>query len=199
MRNAAPAASTATEARIQQELTPDEVLVQRALTEKSAFEDLVRRYQNRIYTLSFRMTGDEVEAHDLTQETFLRCYSALRTFNPELHFAPWLYRIATNLCINFLNSSRMRRRGDSSEITLQVPDRGKAPESLYEEKELRQHLHLAILSLPPKYRIVIILRHVQDRTYDEIANILDLPLNTVRTHLFRAREILRRRLTEARA
>ncbi|MDE3076997.1 MAG: sigma-70 family RNA polymerase sigma factor [Chloroflexota bacterium] len=176
---------------------PDEALARLALHHHAAFEELVLRYQNRLYSLSFRMTGDDVEAHDLTQEAFLRCYAALASFNPSLRFAPWLYRIATNLCINFLQSSRVRRRGANPEIALQLPDSGKQPELLYEEKEQRQRIHSAILSLPPKYRAVIVLRHMQDRTYEEMATILDLPLNTVRTHLFRAREILRRRLSQA--
>ena len=176
--------------------TSDEFLATEALARGEAFEELVRRYQNRIYSLAYRMTGDNVEAYDLTQEAFLRCYAALPSFNPNLRFAPWLYRIATNLCINFLQSSRVRKGGADPDLALQMPDRGKQPDSLYEEKEQRQRIHQAILNLPAKYRAVVILRHMQDRTYEEIAAILELPLNTVRTHLFRARELLRRRLYE---
>jgi len=175
---------------------PDELLATEALTRGEAFEELVRRYQNRIYSLAYRMTGDNVEAYDLTQEAFLRCYAALPSFNPNLRFAPWIYRIATNLCINFLQSSRVRKGGADPDLALQMPDRGKQPDSLYEEKEQRLRIHQAILSLPAKYRAVVILRHMQDKTYEEIAAILELPLNTVRTHLFRARELLRRRLYE---
>jgi RNA polymerase sigma-70 factor, ECF subfamily len=175
----------------------DEELARQALIEGQAFEVLVRRYQNRIYSLAYRMTGDNVEAYDLTQEAFLRCYAALPSFNPSLRFAPWLYRIATNLCINFLQSSRVRKGGADPELALQMPDRGKLPDSLYEEKEQRLRIHAAILNLPAKYRAVVILRHMQDKTYEEIATILELPLNTVRTHLFRAREMLRRRLNES--
>src|SRR5713226_1666336 len=175
---------------------PDELLATEALTRGEAFEELVRRYQNRIYSLAYRMTGDNVEAYDLTQEAFLRCYAALPSFNPNLRFAPWIYRIATNLCINFLQSSRVRKGGADPDLALQMPDRGKQPDSLYEEKEQRQRIHQAVLNLPAKYRAVVILRHMQDRTYEEIAAILELPLNTVRTHLFRARELLRRRLYE---
>jgi RNA polymerase sigma-70 factor, ECF subfamily len=177
-------------------IVPDEALATQALVRAEAFEDLVRRYQNRIYSLAYRMTGDNVEAYDLTQEAFLRCYAALPSFNPNLRFAPWLYRIATNLCINFLQSSRVRKGGADPDLALQMPDRGKQPDSLFEEKEQRQRIHTAILGLPAKYRAVVILRHMQDKTYEEIAAILDLPLNTVRTHLFRARELLRRRLYE---
>jgi RNA polymerase sigma-70 factor, ECF subfamily len=173
---------------------PDESLATEAREHGEAFEELVRRYQNRIYSLAYRMTGDNVEAYDLTQEAFLRCYAALPSFNPTLRFAPWLYRIATNLCINFLQSSRVRKGGADPDLALQMPDRGKQPDSLYEEKEQRQRIHQAILNLPAKYRAVVILRHMQDKSYEEIAAILDLPLNTVRTHLFRARELLRRRL-----
>ncbi|HLY64886.1 MAG TPA: sigma-70 family RNA polymerase sigma factor [Chloroflexota bacterium] len=172
----------------------DESLAIQSLLQAETFEELVRRYQNRIYSLAYRMTGDNVEAYDLAQEAFLRCYAALPSFNPTLRFAPWLYRIATNLCINFLQSSRVRRGGADPELALQMPDRGKQPDSLLEEKEQRQRIHAAILNLPTKYRAVVILRHMQDKTYEEIAAILCLPLNTVRTHLFRARELLRRRL-----
>src|SRR5205823_11842420 len=98
--------------------------------------------------------------------------------------------------INFLQSSRVREGGADADLVVQMPDRGKQPDSLYEEKEQRQRMHQAILNLPAKYRAVVILRHMQDRTYEEIAAILELPLNTVRTHLFRAREMLRRRLNE---
>jgi RNA polymerase sigma-70 factor (ECF subfamily) len=176
---------------------PDEMLAAEALEHGEAFEELVRRYQNRIYSLAYRMTGDNVEAYDLTQEAFLRSYAALPSFNTSLRFAPWLYRIATNLCINFLQSSRVRKGGADPDLALQMPDRGKQPDSLYEEKEQRQRIHQAILSLPAKYRAVVVLRHMQDKTYEEIANVLELPLNTVRTHLFRARELLRRRLYES--
>src|SRR5205823_840938 len=153
----------------------DETLAVEALEQGPAFEELVRRYQNRIYSLAYRMTGDNVEAYDLTQEAFLRCYAALPSFNPNLRFAPWLYRIATNLCINFLQSSRVRKGGADPDLALQMPDRGKQPDSLYEEKEQRQRIHQAILNLPAKYRAVVILRHMQDRTYEEIAAILELP------------------------
>ncbi|MHB8619177.1 MAG: RNA polymerase sigma factor [Chloroflexota bacterium] len=175
---------------------PDEDLACRALDTPGAFEELVRRYQNRVYSLAYRLTGDGVEAYDLTQEAFLRSYAALKTFRPELRFAPWLYRIATNLCLNFLQSSRVRRGGADPDLVLKVPDRAKQPDSAYEEKEERLDIHAAIGELPPKYRAVVLLRHMQDKSYEEIAAILDLPLNTVRTHLFRARELLRRRLHE---
>lgn len=170
----------------------DEGLVARALIQPEAFNQLVVRYQHRIYGLAYRMTGSPSDAHDLAQDTFMRAFRHLSTFQQGRPFAPWLYRIAINLCLDH----RQRQAPTISLDDYDLPHQEPSPEVRAIQREARQRVHKAILSLSPKYRAVIILRHLEDLSYEEIATALDLPLNTVRTHLFRAREALRKALRD---
>ena len=161
-----------------------------------AFGDLVSRYQSRIHTLAYRMLHSREEAEDVTQETFLNVYRALGTFQGE-RFSPWIYKIASNLCLDFLR----RRRHSTVSLNAPIGPEGDIPREIADETQLPEDVALAgalgldvqraIDALPPKYRTVIVLRHIEDLTYEEIAEIMVLPLGTVKTRLFRAREILR--------
>jgi len=170
----------------------DEWLVQRTLDEPHAFEELVHRYQTRLYNLAYRLTGDREEAEDLTQEAFVRAYSALHTFRKGERFSPWVYRILVNLCISFL-----RRKKPQVPMDDDAPfvDRSLTPEQALDKKEIQDTVQKAIMSLPEQYRAVILLRHQQDLSYAEIAQALGIPIGTVKTHLFRAREMLQRLLS----
>jgi RNA polymerase sigma-70 factor, ECF subfamily len=173
----------------------DEMWAQRAQKDPQAFEELVRRYADRIYNLAYRMTGNRTEAEDMAQEAFIRAYRGLPGFKPELQFGAWLYRIAVNVCLT-------NRRHQITAVADPLPDDvgilddALGIEDLAEQHEVKTVVEQAILSLPVMYRTVVILYHLEDRPYEEIAKILNLPLNTVRTHLHRGRALLREKLAD---
>ncbi|HIE50637.1 MAG TPA: sigma-70 family RNA polymerase sigma factor [Armatimonadetes bacterium] len=182
----------------------DETLVQRCLNgDTEAFDALVRRYQRPIYNLAYRLTSDPEEANDLAQEIFLRVYERLHTFQPEAAFRPWLYRVATNWCLNALKRRRpptvsLETGGgiEGEERPLELPDLVEDPARLAERRELQERVQQAILTLPPKYRIVMLLRYAQGLSYEEIATALEMPLGTVKIHLHRAKAHLKERLRD---
>lgn len=165
------------------------------------FAELVERYRTRIYNMAYRMVHSREEAEDITQEAFLNVYRALGSFKGE-RFSPWIYKIASNLCLDYLR----RRRppmvsldapvGPEGDMQREVADETALPEEEALADALGSDVQRAIDSLPEKYRTVAVLRHIEDLAYEEIAEILSLPLGTVKTRLFRAREILRVRLAD---
>ena len=181
---------------------PDEVLMSRAQAgDVRAFAELVQRYKDPMYNLAYRMLRDRQEAEDIAQETFLHVFRALNRFQTGERFSPWVYRIATNLCLDKLRRNKGMSisldapMGPESDVYLQVADPGDGPDAALELSELRDDVQRAVDALPERYRTIVILRHLHDRSYEEIAEIVDLPLGTVKTRLFRAREILRRWLS----
>lgn len=173
---------------------PDEAWVEAARRDPEAFGELVRRYQHKIFNFVYRMLGDREEAEDLTQETFLRAFKALPTFRAGARFSPWLYRVATNATLNLL---RGRRRTAPWDSDLEVVSKLPSPEHIVEGRETASLLASLILELPAHYRTVLVLRHVNELSYQEIAQALDLPLGTVKARLYRAREMMQLRLREA--
>lgn len=173
----------------------DEYWVGRALRDPDAFAVLVERYQARIFALCYRMTGSSDDAADLAQETFIRAYRGLKTFRLDARFSPWLYKIAVNLCLNHRKGKALR---PEQELDERLPASDHLPERRAEQRELREQLTEAVAALPPKYRAAIILRHVHDLPYEDIADALGVPLGTVKTWLFRARERLQARLAPVR-
>jgi len=169
----------------------DGALVVAALNGHSeAFGVLVERYDRAVYTLCLRTMRDPEEARDCTQEAFFKAFRSLRTFKPEAKFSTWVFSIAYHACCDRLGR-RKRQSGD------ELPDRADpnpGPEAMAERNDESRALHAAIAALPEKYRTVITLYHLQGRQYEEIARVLDLPIGTVKTHLFRAKELLRKRL-----
>lgn len=179
----------------------DEELVRRAREgSEEAFASIVERYQDKIYNLAYRMLGNREEAEDVAQETFLNTYRAMHSFRLEERFSPWIYKIASNLCLDRLRKMRYQvvsldePVGPDGDMSQQVADWTTSPDRVYETTAVREETQEAIAELPPKYKVVVILRHMQDLSYDEIADILGIPQGTVKTRLFRAREILRRKL-----
>jgi RNA polymerase sigma-70 factor (ECF subfamily) len=182
----------------------DQRLIQRARQgDRSAFAELVDKYRNRIFGYLLRMVGNREDALDLAQETFLRVFSSLDSFNPDRPFKPWLYRIATNLAIDYL-----RRRRDVVSLDaplhnqegwhLQLADEAPGPVERQEQAELAEYLARLVSQLPENYRSAILLRHGHDLTYQQMAEILGVPVSTVKTRLFRARERLRQELMKQR-
>lgn len=156
----------------------------------AAFAELVELYKKPIYNLACRMLSDREEANDIAQETFLRLYRHIHRYNSEHKFSTWIFAIASRLCID-----RLRKiKGSIQELSFDIPDTGPLPEQQVIHKQLREEIDIAINQLPEKYRLVILLRHVNELSYEEISTALEIPVNTVKTHLFRGREMLKQAL-----
>ena len=170
-------------------------LIQRARKgDHDAFAALVNEHQRYVYNLAFRVVRDENEALDLTQETFVRAWTALPNFRGQSQFRTWLYRITTNLCYNRLPGLRRSLADLGDDVMAEIPESGHTlanPAREFESNETRYHLYQAIDNLDPNYKILIIMRYQQELSYEEIASMLNLPLGTVKTGLFRAKEKLR--------
>lgn len=155
-----------------------------------AFGVLVERYQQSIFNVCYRMLHERRDAEDLSQESFVRAYQRLETFDAERPFGPWMRRLATNLCLNHLQ--RKRHIQVELEEERQMPRWGAkpGPEKAQLHRESGEAVRAAIAGLPAHYRAVIELRHFQEMSYAEIAESLDIPLSDVKSHLFRARKKL---------
>jgi len=182
----------------------EEQLIQRAQGgQTEAYGELVRRHQSRVFSTLYRMLGDRQDALDLSQEVFVRSYAALDRFIPDRPFGPWIGRVAVNLALSWLQRRRLPtvtldpEPHEGAGPARQPPDYSTEPERLYLSGERQALIHAAIASLPAHYRAVIELRHVQECSYETIAATLGLPLSDVKSHLFRARQLLRRKLEEA--
>jgi RNA polymerase sigma-70 factor (ECF subfamily) len=163
---------------------------------EGSFEELVNRYQRPISAFVYRMVGDYDAALDLTQEIFIKVYASLARYRPEFKFSTWIYKIAHNAAIDHLRrtSSRVRSLNVGSETDnyeLPLEASGLTPEQQSEREERRGEIEVVVRSLPTAYRELIVLRHSQDLTYEEIVEVTGLPLGTVKNRLFRAREMMR--------
>jgi RNA polymerase sigma-70 factor, ECF subfamily len=156
-----------------------------------AFATLVERYDRAVYHLAYRTLHDVEEARDVAQEAFFKAFRSLRTFKPGAKFSTWIFAITYHACCDRLN----RRKRYSNETLPERADSAAGPEQRVIALDEAQRLRAAIDALPEKYRSVITLYHLQGRQYEEIAQVLGLPMGTVKTHLFRAKEQLRRLLS----
>jgi len=163
------------------------------------FSRLINNYKNMVYNLAYRMSSSPHEAEDISQEAFMRAYQSLARFNPSYKFSTWLYQITLNIIRDRFKKKELNYvsldtpiETDDSEFFPQPADSTNNPEQIMAQKEDFQVIQKAILSLPLKYREVLVLRHLQDLSYIEIANILKLPQGTVKVRLYRAREQLRK-------
>ena len=174
----------------------EQALIQRAQKgSHEAFAALVDEHQRYVYNLALRVVRDENEALDLAQETFVRAWTALPNFRRQSQFRTWLYRIVTNLCYNRLPGLRRSLNDLGDDVMEEIPaTSSNAPAQEFESNETRQHLYLAIDSLDANYKLLITLRYQHELSYEEIASTLNLPLGTVKTGIFRAKEQLRRSL-----
>ena len=155
-----------------------------------AFGELVTRYQTGVFNVCYRILHERSEAEDLAQESFIRGYDRIQTFDIEREFGPWIRRVAANLCLNHLESQKITVELDDERDA----DSAQLPETVQEVKERSEQIRQALASLPANYRLVVELRHYQDMSYDEIAEQLNMPLSDVKSHLFRARKILAEKL-----
>lgn len=162
--------------------------------DQDAFSLLVQRYQRRVFNLVFRMLQNYEEASEITQEAFLAAWQGLSSFRGEARFSTWLYRIAYNCALKQLGQ---RKREQELHLALQADlesDDSDQKMSQVEQLDNQALVQEQLSQLPPKYRIVLILRHLQDMTYEEMAEVLTMPIGTIKTHLFRARNLLKERL-----
>ncbi|MFN2461528.1 MAG: RNA polymerase sigma factor [Candidatus Velthaea sp.] len=171
----------------------DDVLVAAAVAGNAeAFGTLVERYERAVFHLTLRTLRDAEEAKDATQEAFFKAYRALHTFRPGAKFSTWIFTIAYHACCDRL----ARRKRYSPDELHETADPAAGPETQAERNDEARRLHSAVDALPEKYRTVVTLFHLQGKQYEEIAAVLDLPMGTVKTHLFRAKELLRKALEE---
>jgi RNA polymerase sigma-70 factor, ECF subfamily len=159
-----------------------------------AFEELVTTYQHRVFGVALRMLGRRAEAEEIAQETFLRAHRALRDFRGEARLGTWLYAIASRLCLDRLAAGARRLERSDDDALLRAPAEGADAVGALERGELESALHDAIAALPEDRRIVVVLRDLEGLAYEEIAEVLGLPLNTVRSRLHRARLDLKAKL-----
>jgi RNA polymerase sigma factor (sigma-70 family) len=182
----------------------DAALIKRALDgDQKAFKRLRQKYYDAIYNAIYRMIRDKEEVTDLTQEAFIKAFTSLASFNDEYAFSTWLFKIATNNSIDYIRRKRLQTfsinkpiESKDSDYTFEIPDSTYEADSELISGQRKKLLDDAIASLPPRYRQVIILRHVDEKEYQEIAALLKLPLGTVKAHIFRARELLYKKLRD---
>lgn len=178
----------------------DRELVLRCLkNDQAAYRRLLDKYRRPVYGIVRRMIPDDEDARDLAQESFIRAFRNLDQFDPERRFSSWLFRIAHNLCIDHyrrrkLDTVPMVRRDDGDEETWDLPDMTPGPGEEFSDRERSRRLLAAVESLPPAYRSVILLRHQQGLAYEEIAEVMELPLGTIKARIHRAHRLLKEKL-----
>jgi RNA polymerase sigma-70 factor (ECF subfamily) len=180
----------------------DEGLIKDALAgDQRAYRELLERHRQPIYHVIFKIIRNPDEAADLVQETFMKAFGSLASYRFEYRFSTWLYKIAANNAIDFLRKKRIDAlsldkpiQTVDGEVTFEVPDWSQNPEEELYRRRRAITVQDAIAALPPKYREVIQLRHQQDKSYEEIADQLGLPVGTVKARIFRARELLKKKL-----
>jgi len=177
----------------------DRVLVERCLKgEERAFEELLNKYKNSVYSICYRMVRNQTDAEDLAQDVFIRTFSVLDRYDPSYPFSSWLFRITSNLCIDFLRKVKggmvsldQPIEGSEGAIQRQLPADVVKPDREMENKEMMAALEDAISTLPEHYRIIVILRHQEQMSYEEIADDLGIPLGTVKARIHRARNMIK--------
>ncbi len=169
--------------------------------DQQAYADLVDMYKDKVYYICYRTLGNSHDAEELAQDSFVRAYIHIEKYNMNMKFSSWLYRIATNACIDWLRKKKPDYYLDAEiagteGLTMysQVAASGELPEGKLETKELQVTVQTAISRLPEKYRTIIILKYIDELSLQEISDIVSLPVGTVKTRIHRGREALRKLL-----
>jgi RNA polymerase sigma-70 factor (ECF subfamily) len=176
---------------------------------EQAYRELLGRYQRPVFSLVYRMVRDREQAEDLAQETFIKVFNNIERYDPRYKFSSWIFKIASNLAIDALRKKELatvsidgsRHASTAEEIEssrITVESRDENPEEALLSKELGAEIEQAIGQLRPEYRTAILLRHVEGRPYEEIAEVMGIPLGTVKTYIHRARSELRAALEHLR-
>ncbi|HBD86831.1 MAG TPA: RNA polymerase subunit sigma [Clostridiales bacterium] len=174
-----------------------EIIVRVRSGDTNAFEALVLEHQKKIYNLALRMLGNEEDALDMTQEAFLRAFNSLDGFRGDSKFSVWLYRLSSNICIDFLRSHGKKQASsltvdghDEQQEELELPDERFSPNVALEKKEVRNAVYRGLETLSPEYRCILLLREIEGLSYEEIGRALKLEAGTVKSRIFRARKKL---------
>ena len=176
-------------------MEPDHKLAARVCNgEREAFAQLVDRYRGRIFHTTLRLLKSREDAEEAAQDTFLRAYRGLPNFRKEASFSTWIYKICYNVCLSYL-ARKKAKHAVLEEDQFNLPA-SETPDKLFENREFEQLLSGALAELPVIYRSVLVLYHTQHLSYQEIAEITGQPMNSVKTHLFRGRALLRQRILE---
>lgn len=199
-----PRASSTIEQRRFESRKEDSALIQQALGgDQKAFRKLRLKYYAPISKLISRMIRSREEIEDLTQEAFIKAFTSLASFNEEYSFSTWLYKIATNNAIDYVRKRKLQTfsinkpiESEESDYSFELQDTEPEPDQELIAVQRKKMLDDAMDSLPEKYRQVILMRHVDEKEYQEIAKTLKLPLGTVKAHIFRARELLYKQLRD---
>jgi RNA polymerase sigma-70 factor, ECF subfamily len=176
-------------------------IVQVLKGDQDAYGEIVELYKDKVYQISYRMLGNRHEAEDIAQEAFIRAFINIHSFNLDLKFSTWLFRIATNLCIDRIRKKKPDYYLDAEvagtdglNMYSQIPSKTNMPEKEIESLELEETIQREISKLPEKYRSVIVLKYIEELSLIEISEILNLPIGTVKTRIHRGREALRKQL-----
>ena len=173
--------------------TDERSLVMRILQgDRDAFGEIVHRHQQAVFNVAYRVLGNVHDSEDATQEAFIRAYQFINRFDPDRPLAPWLARIAVNVCLNRLESQKSLSAFDEETTLASDPNPG--PEIQKIASDRNETIRYELSRLPPRYRVVIELRHFQELSYEEIAEQLKRPLGAIKSDLFRARKLLAERL-----
>lgn len=162
--------------------------------DETAFEELLRQYEKKVYTLCFRMCGNSEDAEEAAQDTFLALWRGIDRFRQESSLSTWIYRLASNACIDLLR--RRKKQGsslslDDEELFLDAVDPAPSPQEAVEHREAQKLLQEGLSALPEEYRKVLILREIEGLSYTEIAESASLELGTVKSRISRGRVLLR--------
>ena len=179
-------------------------LIKKALQgDEQAYAKLLQRYKNGIFRMIYQMIKNKEETEDIVQETFIKAFNSLESYNSKYAFSTWLYKIAYNHCIDKLRKKKLKTQSLDKPIELkegtvkfQIKDERYNPEKSVILNEKKNKIDITINSLPSKYKKVIIYRHHKDKSYEEISKELNIPLGTVKARIFRARELLKKKLKE---
>ena len=191
-------------------LTDQEVVARAAKGHEGAYRELIGRYERPVFSLVYRLVRDRAAAEDIAQESFIKVLNALDRYDPRFKLSSWIFKIANNTAIDHLRKKELdtvsldgsphaRSVAEAAETwTPSVASEDESPEEYVERRELGQELERALGELRPEYRTAIILWHMEDRPYEEIAEIMEIPLGTVKTYIHRARKELRDILAHSR-
>jgi len=170
--------------------------------DQAAFECLVRLYEKKVFALTSRMCKNPADAEEAAQEAFLSAWQGLAFFRGDSSFSTWLYRLASNACVDILRREGRHQAAagpslNDEELNLDIPDSAPTPHEYTEQAELREQIQAGLAALPPEYREVLILRELHQQSYDEISEILSLDLGTVKSRISRGRKRLRNFLLQS--
>ncbi len=188
------------ESNLSEKGTYDYALIRSALDngDQKAYAELMGRYRDSVYFMLLKMVNNKDDADDLTIEAFGKAFKRLSQYTPNFAFSTWLFKIATNNCIDFIRRKKMVTfsldktfaNDEGSEMSIDVKSEGLTPEETFMKKQKVQRMHDVVEKLKPRYRVLVEMRYFEELSYEEIAEKMELPLGTVKAQLFRAREFL---------